>query len=413
MKKRLVNKSRNSSGVRLSEFVQQHRKRIVDEWVEFARTLRPWADGLSKKDLRDHAVELLDAIAGDMKTSQSGHLQAQKSKGRETGGALSRVGKKHAIDRLDGGLTLDQLVSEYRALRASVLRLWEETQLEEEGEITRFNEAIDETLAESAAWYSSRMANTREQFLDILGHDLRNPLASIVAGATLLTRSESVDDADVGLATRILNSARRMDRMVSDLLDLTRTRLGAGIPVTPKPMDLTRVCEQVIAELEVVHPDCRLHFEAKGDLQGAWDSDRLTQVISNLVANGLQYGCEDGPVTVAAKAHGDEVVLTVHNEGPPISENALRKIFEPMVRQPAQSGDKHTSGLGLGLYIAQEVVTAHGGTIGVTSLQKEGTTFTVRLPRRPPKNGDRPNDWIARRGPAARPSRTSRARTSR
>ena len=413
MKKRLVTKPPNGSGVRLSEFVQQHRKKIVEEWVEFARTMRPWADGLSKKDLRDHAEELLDAIAGDIKTSQSGHQQAQKSKGRETRGALSRVGKKHAIDRLEGGLTLDQLVSEYRALRASVLRLWEETQLEEEGEITRFNEAIDETLAESALWYSSRMAHTREQFLDILGHDLRNPLAAIIAGATLLTRSESLDVAHVGLATRILNSAGRMNRMVSDLLDLTRTRLGAGIPVTPKPMDLTRVCEQVIAELEVVHPDCQLHFEPKGDLQGAWDSDRLSQVISNLVANGLQYGCGDGPVTVAAKAHGEEVVLTVHNEGPPISESATRKIFEPMVRLQAQSGDKNTSGLGLGLYIAQEVVTAHGGTIGVTSLEKEGTTFTVHLPRRPPKKAPKSRGLIARRGPSERRSHTSPDRRSR
>ena len=413
MKKRPVTKPRNGSSVRLSEFLQLHRKKIIEEWVEFARTLRPWADGLSKKALRDHAAELLDCIADDMKTSQSGHQQAQKSKGRDPGGALSRVGKKHAIDRLEGGLTLDQLVSEYRALRASVLRLWEETQLEEEGEITRFNEAIDETLAESALWYSSRMAHTREQFLDILGHDLRNPLAAIIAGATLLTRSESVDVAAVGLATRILNSAGRMNRMVSDLLDLTRTRLGAGIPVTPKPMDLTPVCEQVIAELEVAHPDCQLHFEPKGDLQGAWDSDRLSQVISNLVANGLQYGCEDGAVTVAAKGHGEEIVLTVHNEGPPISESAIKKIFEPMVRQPAQSGDKNTSGLGLGLHIAHEVVTAHGGTIGVTSIEKEGTTFTVHLPRRPPKNAHQAGRFIARRGPSERRSHTSRDRRSR
>lgn len=120
--------------------------------------------------------------------------------------------------------------------------------------------------------------------LDILGHDLRNPLASILVGATLLTKSERLEVKEVGVATRILNSAGRMNRMVSDLLDLTRTRLGAGIPVTPKPMDLTSVCQQVVAELEAIHPDCRLQFEAKGNLHGEWDSDRLTQVISNLVA---------------------------------------------------------------------------------------------------------------------------------
>lgn len=376
---------RSSSTMRLSTFIRQHRKKIVEEWVEFARTLHPWAKGLSKKNLRDHAEELLDAIVSDMKSSQSRHQQSEKSKGRDVGGALSGVGKKHATDRLESGLKLDQLVSEFRALRASVLRLWEASEGDTNGEITRFNEAIDESLAESAVWYSKKMAHTREQFLDILGHDLRTPLGAILMGATFLTKSESLDVKEVGIATRILNSAGRMNRMVSDLLDLTRTRLGAGIPVTPKPMDLTPVCQQVVAELEVVHPDCKLQFQSKGDLYGEWDSDRLAQVISNLVANALQYGCEDGPVSLVAHAHGEEVVLRVHNEGPPISDDAMKTIFEPMVRQQPQDGDKHVTGLGLGLYIAREVVTAHGGTISVTSPEKKGTTFTVQIPRHPRK----------------------------
>jgi hypothetical protein len=287
-------------------------------------------------------------------------------------------------------LKLDQLVSEYRALRASVLRLWEETESDTKGEVTRFNEAIDETLAESTAWYAEKMAQTREQFLAILSHELRNPLASIIVGATLLTKSESMDVKEVGVATRVLNSAGRMNRIVADLLDLTRTRLGSGIPVTPKPMDLTPVCQHAVEEFEGIHPDCQLQFESKGDLHGEWDSDRLSQVVSNLVANAMQYGCEDGPVSVVAQAHGGEVVLRVHNEGPPISEGAMKKIFEPMVRQPTENGDKHPTGLGLGLYIAREVVTAHGGTIAVTSTRKGGTTFTVQIPRRLPKKGCSP-----------------------
>jgi signal transduction histidine kinase len=380
-----VKKEKGKSTLPLSEFIQGHRGRILEEWVDFARTLQPWAKDLSKKDLKDHAEELLDAIVSDMESAQSGHQQTQKSKGRDRGGALSGVGKKHAIDRLESGLRLDQLVSEYRALRASVLRLWEEEEDHKGREMTRFNEAIDETLAESAVWYSEKMAQTREQFLDILGHDLGNPLGAIIVGATLLTKSESLDVKHVGVATRILNSAGRMNRMVSDLLDLTRTRLGAGIPVAPKPMDLIPVCLQVIAELEATHPDCRLQFAPKGDLHGEWDSDRLAQVISNLVANAVQHGCEDGPVSIVAQPRGDEVVLRVHNEGPPISEDAMEKIFEPMVRQPAQNGDNHRTGLGLGLYIAREIVTAHGGTIAVSSPEKEGTTFTVQMPRRQPK----------------------------
>ena len=154
-------------------------------------------------------------------------------------------------------------------------------------------------------------------------------------------------------------------------------------------MDLAPVCQQVIAELQAIHPDCTLQFESKGDLHGEWDSDRLSQVISNLVANAMQYGCEDGPVSVVAQAHDEEVVLRVHNEGPPISEGVIKKLFEPMVRRPTPNGDKNITGLGLGLYIAREIVTAHGGTIGVTSPEKEGTTFTVQLPRRPEKKPTR------------------------
>jgi signal transduction histidine kinase len=401
-----MTEGRKRRALPLSEFIERQRKTIIDDWVEYARTMQPWAQDLSRKDLADHAAELLDAIASDMNSAQSRHEQAEKSKGGGSGGVLSGVGRKHAIGRLESGLTLDQLVSEFRALRASVLRLWEETAGDQQRDITRFNEAVDEALAESAAWYSAKIAQTREQFLDILGHDLRNPLGSIIVGATLLAKSESIDVKLVGVATRIFNTAGRMNRMVGDLLDLTRTRLGIGIPITPKRMNLTPVCQQVIAELQAIRPDCHLQFEPVGDLHGDWDSDRLTQLISNLVANGLQYGCEDGPVSVVAQARGEEVVLRVHNHGAPIPEDAMKRIFEPMVRQPAQGGDKHTTGLGLGLYIAREIVTAHGGTIVVTSRKKDGTTFTVQLPRRPLRK--RLKTRLARE--SSRVSRRSRSR---
>jgi signal transduction histidine kinase len=300
-------------------------------------------------------------------------------------GVLGRVGHKHASERLATGFNLDQLVSEYRALRASVLRLWEAEHADKVSEVTRFNEAIDETLSESTARYSETVNNTREQFLAVLGHDLRNPLSSIVMGASLLTKSENLDDKAARTATRILNSAQRMGRMVSDLLDLTRTRLGTGIPVDPKPMNLASVCQQAISELEDVHPSSQLRFEARGDLRGEWDSDRLTQVLSNLVANAVQYGTHDGAVTIVAHDHGADVVLSIHNDGPPIPDSALKTLFDPMVRrqQTDLTADKNRSGLGLGLYIAREIVTAHGGTIDVTSGEDEGTTFTVQIPRHP------------------------------
>ncbi|MGQ0508873.1 MAG: ATP-binding protein [Myxococcaceae bacterium] len=367
----------------LTDFIHERRAQIIEEWMRFAATLRPWAEGMSPEGLKDHAEELLDAVVADMKMPQSQSEQSEKSKGQSAEGALGRVGQKHASERLKSGFNLDQLVSEYRALRASVLRLWETANGEKQGEVTRFNEAIDETLVESTARYAETMKNTRDQFLGILGHDLRNPLSSIVLGATQLMKSEGLDDKQARVATRILNSAQRMSRMVGDLLDLTRSRLGTGIPVTPRPIDLAPVCQQVVSELEGTRPDCRLRFEAKGDLHGEWDGDRLAQVVSNLVSNALQYGGE-GMVSVLARGDSDEVVLAVHNEGSLIPPDMLIHIFDPMVRHPSTSpGVANATGLGLGLYIAREVVTAHGGTIGVTSTEEAGTTFTVQLPRHP------------------------------
>lgn len=369
--------------MRLTEFIQANHKSIMTAWVDFARTMSPWSNGVSEKVLQDHAEELLVAVVEDMNLPQSNQEQSQKSKGQALEGKLARVGQKHASDRLASGLSLTQLVSEFRALRASVLRQWDKSLGNTTDEMTRFNEAIDETLATSMIRYSEMVDSTREQFLAILSHDLRNPIGAIIMGATLLEQADNSDTVE--LANVIRGSAERMNRMVNDLLDLTRTRLGAGIPVTPKPMDLASVCRQVVSELQSGHPDFQLKFEAIGDLKGEWDSDRLTQVVSNLAANALQYGSSVEPVKIIARDQGVDVVFEVHNGGIPIPDNALRTIFTPMARhQPGgQSVDRNSRGLGLGLYIASEIVLSHGGTIGVTSTQEQGTTFKVTLPRFP------------------------------
>lgn len=366
--------------MRLSEFIEQNHEKILEEWVGFARTVHPWSEDATDKDLRDHAKELLTAVVNDMRSPQSGREQSEKSKGRAEDSALGEIGEQHASDRLKSGFRLAQLFAEYRALRASVLRLWA-AHGDKDGEVTRFNEAIDETLAKGATSYAAELDETREQFLAILGHDLRNPLGAILMGAATLTKSQQLDEKHARAAQRIVSSAGRMQRMINDLLDLTRTRLGGGIPITRTRTDLMLVCEQVIDELQLVYPDRELRLEERGPLIGVWDGDRLTQVISNIVANALQYGDADSPVSIVAQANDDEAVVRVHNRGPTIPEDAIEKIFEPMVRQPT-TGARNEGGLGLGLYVAREVATAHGGSIDVTSTDDDGTAFTVRLPRR-------------------------------
>lgn len=200
-------------------------------------------------------------------------------------------------------------------------------------------------------------------------------------------RVRDVDGSSLGpggvvvqITRRITTSAERMGRMISDLLDFTRGRLGRGIPIHPRPANLRHICRHVVEELEAGHPERQLRLSAEGRFQGAWDPDRLAQVFGNLGKNALEYSPEGTPVDFVLRDEGDAVSVEVHNEGPPIAAEALSSVFEPFQR--AVDAEHHaSSGLGLGLFIVQQIVTAHGGTVEVRSTKVEGTSFTVRLPR--------------------------------
>jgi signal transduction histidine kinase len=373
----------------LAEFIDRERPTIVAEWESFARTLLPAAGGLNALALRDHADEILTAIIRDMNSRQTTTEQAEKSKGRGQAHQMGEMGKIHATLRIEIGFKLGQMVAEYRALRASVLRLWEKIGGDPRG-VTRFNESIDEALTEAVDSFTETTERYRDQSVGILSHDLRNPLSGIILGATMLmpleggvSTREGTDKGVKVICGRILSSARRMDRMIGDLLDLTRTRFGKQIPMTRAPIDLEPLCRQVLAELEGQCPT-RLRFSSEGDLHGVWDGDRLAQVLSNLIRNAIQHGGTQAPITLVALGVGDEVFLKVHNGGPAIPEEALPHIFEPMVRHV---DDQKNTGLGLGLFIAFQVVMAHGGTLEVTSTSDGGTTFTACLPRQAPAEG--------------------------
>jgi signal transduction histidine kinase len=365
----------------LAEFVDAERVAIVAEWEAFARSLMPEAKEMSGAALRDHADEILSTIVSDMRSRQTAAEQAEKSKGRGAAQHLGEIGKLHAGLRIESGFRLDQMVAEYRALRASVLRLWEKRGTDPGG-VTRFNESIDEALTEAVKSFTETGEHYRDQSLGILGHDLRNPLSGIVMGANMLINSEELSDKSVRIAARMLSSANRMNRMIGDLLDLTRTRFGELLPVVPTPIDLSPLCQQVVAELEGLRSAGGLTFVGEGDLRGEWDSDRIAQVLSNLVRNAIEYGAKSAPISVTARGDDREVLVQVHNTGPCIPPAAMESLFEPMVRRAAN--EHKSNGLGLGLYIASQIVMAHRGRLHVTSTEAEGTTFAVHLPRRIP-----------------------------
>jgi signal transduction histidine kinase len=371
--------------LRLDDFIQANKGRIAQEWEAFARSFGSPGAGTSELILRDEIEEILGAIVDNMREPQSSEEQAEKSKGRGKGSPLDRVGQSHARQRVDIGFRLDEAVSEFRALRASVVRLWEESRPQpdpsDRRDLIRFNEAIDQVLTESMTAYTAERDRTREQFLAILGHDLRTPLGAIIMAASIMGRAGDLDERHAQAAARILRSAGRMERLLNDMLDLTRVRLGAGLPLTRVGMDLEATCRQVIDELASSHPDRVVRFEPTGDLRGEWDADRLAQVVSNLVGNAVQHGDEVAPVVVSAWVEGEQVMLAVHNDGKPIPPEDMERIFEPLVQSEARSTKGAAAHLGLGLFIVREIVNAHGGEVAVTSSKKQGTTFTVRLPR--------------------------------
>ncbi|QRN95027.1 PAS domain S-box protein [Archangium violaceum] len=229
-----------------------------------------------------------------------------------------------------------------------------------------------------------RRAEFEQQLVGIVSHDLRNPITAILLGAqSLLARRNGLDEKQKMAATRIQSSAERAARMVRDLLDFTQARLGGGIPIQPSPLDLHSLTRQVLDEVRMSYPERNFRLDSEGDGQGQWDPDRLAQVITNLVSNAAKYSPAGTLVTVVTRGQGDQITLMVHNTGDPIPSELRPRLFQPMTRGTAEV-ERASRSIGLGLYIVNSIVQAHGGSVDVSSSADEGTTFTVRLPRHVP-----------------------------
>lgn len=232
-----------------------------------------------------------------------------------------------------------------------------------------------------------RTVRFSEMFVGILGHDLRNPLSAILTAAKHLHRRVE-DEKLAKTAGRIVSSSERMGRMIDQLLDFTRVRLGSGIPLFPQATDIEEVCRLAVDELDGAGV-AAVRLESLGDPVGAWDPDRLGQLASNLLGNAVHHGTPGEPIDVQIDGREpDRVTLSVCNAGE-IGGNLLPVLFEPF-RSVENRKEARSSGLGLGLYISQEIVLAHGGSIEVKSIEGPRTCFVVKIPRRTARRAEHP-----------------------
>jgi signal transduction histidine kinase len=372
----------------LSRFITENMEAIVKEWQNFATTMEPAASTMSALALRDHAKLILLAIAKDIDSSQTAAAQADKSKGlapvrstRETAAAT------HGALRLLSGFDMNQLGAEYRALRASVIRLWTQHEAKDMDsevfeEMIRFNEAVDQAVAESTSRYAAELALSRDTFMAILAHDLRSPLSAITMLSFLMERSAPTDTVRKQ-SGQIQRSAKEMGAMISELLDYSRTQLGKGFPIHPKACSMLVICRDAVEEVRSAHPERQLALEVPEDLAALVDEARLRQALSNLLNNAVQHGDPASPISLTVRTDGKSMTIEVKNHGEPIPPDALQVIFDPLVQLSAKSAvkpDIPSSNLGLGLFIAREIALGHHGSLDVTSDRENGTAFTMHLP---------------------------------
>jgi signal transduction histidine kinase len=369
---------------RLAALLRERREELIQRWTE--RVLRDPrlgdANRLSEPELHDHVPQIIDELGRVLEASK-----ASEACGRDLG--ASEGAREHARTRLAKGFRVAEALREFSHFRAAVLDLCNAAGVTLTGDVAELvHAAIDQNMITGACEMeqaelarSEERAAVRERFVGIFGHDLRDPLQAIgFAHAALLAR-EDTTPGQAALVRRASASADRMARMIHDLLDVTRARLGSGISIDRRPARLDRICRPVVDELSLAHPGRVLDLDAPVAAAGEYDPDRLAQVVSNLVGNALKHGSPDTPVRISLREERTEAVLSVQNHGPAIPAGAQTHIFDPFRQEQPPGGRPGQDSLGLGLFIVKQIVEAHGGSIAVVSTPEEGTTFTVRLPR--------------------------------
>lgn len=355
-----------------AEFLRSNHELILREWDRQTAQL-PSTEGLSPQGRRDHIPEMLEAMASAVERSDT------------TSVSLQQLPLTHADERWLQDFDLREIVDEYRLLRRVILGLYATSEdpryasaADRLPAILAFSENIDHAIANAVDHCTLKRDRVREYFIGMLSHDLRDPLSAIVMNAQIQTLTPGMPPAEVERSNRIRASASKMQRLIDDMLDVTRARLGRGLPITPVEVDLRRVLPETVDELAQANPGRTIECHAvqvPGDLIGQWDPLRISQAVSNLVANAIKHGAD--PIQVIPHDEGDRVTLEVRSGGE-IPLELRPHIFTPFETRDPQAG------IGLGLHIVAEIAKAHRGQVALMPDTPGETRFMLTLPRYTP-----------------------------
>lgn len=342
-------------------------KRIVELWEREVRAELPALADMTRPVLVDHLQELLDGLAAWIEGDTAGANRA-----------FEALIQGHALQRLGYGVGLETLMREYAKLRFVLLRELLDVAAPRQSMVL-LHEGMDRAISAAIDRYAQRRDDVRTRFIGILGHDLRDPLSTVKMSADLLAHGGAEPSEQQMILARMSRACDRMERMVDQVLDFARGHLGGGIPANPSLNDLAEICRQVVDEASAAHRKRTITLDARGDLRGAFDRDRVAQALGNLVGNAIAH--TPGSIEIEAYETDDRrhVITTVTSHGAPIPADVQRRMFDAFAR-----GEETTtgSGLGLGLYITHQVALAHGATIDVSS-DAQATTFVITWPRDP------------------------------
>lgn len=354
----------------VAAFLRHEQAKIARLWEDEVRCDLPALRTLTRPVLIDHLPEFLDGLADWLE----GNVERAER-------AFRGLVEGHALQRLGYGVGLETLTREYSKLRIVLMRELLELPSTQEvrASLLRMHEGMDRAINDAMQRYASRREEVRERFITILGHDLRDPLSTVMISANALASDPGLTSDQRMVAARISRACNRMQRMINDVLDFARGHLGGGIPANPTLNDMGEICRAAADEAIGANPEREITVDFRGDLRGAFDRDRVHQAITNLISNAIHHTEEKIEVAAYEGDGGHAIYTDVTSHGPPIPEHIRRQLFDPFAHFDGAS-PRH--GLGLGLYIVQQIALAHGGLCSVDS-EDSATTFRIRWPRAP------------------------------